>query len=477
MAMRRETVEETTGESAAGAGGGAIRAAALCAAAIAAGALASGCGLHALREPAPVAGAGVTLRILVDGSAPEARLTADEPIRAETAAGTGRAFADGLLVLAKGSALTLVDLVSGEEWPAGSDALVLTPGGAPLRANGRPYRGAISVTPAGTRTVRIVNHVEIEDYLLGVVPAEIGHRAESEIEAVKAQAVAARTYALAALGQYGAAGFDLFATAQDQVYAGVAGEDSVAARAVRETAGLVLLSRGELARAYYSSTCGGRTAAVTEVWDKPPAPYLRGGADRSARRGSEAAFCAASPYFAWTEEWDAPALDRTLAAHLHEEVELGGKPAGHLTGIKVITRGRSGRVVDLELRTTTGRHVVSGDRIRWVLRRDAQGDPILRSTLIRVDRVERKAGRVRRLVISGRGNGHGVGMCQTGAIGMAEIGYSFRDILRHYYRSVDVRPYSDAREVPAALAVRDVVRRILAWTGPPSSGSPNVARR
>ncbi len=437
-----------------------------------------GCGLRALREAPIAAEGGPSLRILLD-SAAEARLTSDGDLIAEDASGGSRTYSSGVLALPRAGAILLVDLASGEERPCGAEVLILSADGSPIRVGKKPYRGSISLAPIGAKSICIVNHVATEDYLLGVVPVEIGRLPESDLEAVKAQAVAARTYALSSLGQYPGAGFDLNSTAQDQVYVGAGNEDSIATRAVLETAGLVLESRDALARAYYSSTCGGRTAAVAEVWVKPPASYLRGGADRSTRRGGGDAFCSASPYFSWKEEWSGSELDEILARNLPGAVGLeAGAPVGHLTGIKALTRGRSGRVLDLEVQTTVGSWIVSGDAIRFVLRRPGTSEAILRSTLFRVEHVEKRGGRVRQLILSGRGYGHGVGMCQTGAIRMAEFGYTFREILRHYYRGAKVKPFRDVHGIPVAVSTRDVVRRILVWTSASAAAdSVAVARR
>jgi stage II sporulation protein D len=415
--------------------------------------------------------------VLLEDRAKEARLTAAAELHVEPSVDEPSVFAGGVIILPKEGGLALVDPETGAERTVGSEVLVSTPDGSPIETAKKPYRGTI-VVRSDAGALRIVNEVSLEDYLLGVVPGEIGRLEEAQVEAAKAQAIAARTYALSSLGQYGSEGYDLTANVIDQIYEGVLGENPLISGAVLETAGLVISYRGALARTYYSSTCGGRTAEITEVWPKPPAPYLRGGIDRTMRRDLEDALCAWAPHFAWTEEWDSRQLDQMLAENLPAEVGLPADASvGHLTDIRVAQRGRSGRVLVLELTTTTGRYEVKGDRVRWVLRRPGTQNAILRSALIRIDHIEREAGRVRRLLISGRGNGHGVGMCQAGAIQMSELGYSFREILKHYYRGVDVRPYTEVRGLPIALASRDAVSRILAWTAPPPPPAPDLAAR
>lgn len=142
----------------------------------------------------------------------------------------------------------------------------------PVRLNGKAYRGKIEVFVNAKGSLTVVNVVPLEDYLLGVVPAELGL---PQIEAQKAQAVAARTYAIANIGGYGSQGFDMVPTVWSQVYKGVSIENAMGTRAVRETRGVVATYKGKPITAYYTSTCGGRTENSENVFDKAE-PYLRG---------------------------------------------------------------------------------------------------------------------------------------------------------------------------------------------------------
>ncbi|MFN6962763.1 MAG: SpoIID/LytB domain-containing protein [Pyrinomonadaceae bacterium] len=142
----------------------------------------------------------------------------------------------------------------------------------PVRINGKAYRGRVEVFVNSRGLLTVVNVVPLEDYLLGVVPAELGL---PQLEAQKAQAVAARTYAVANLNAYGKQGFDLLPTVASQVYSGVAIETPMGTRAVNETRGVVATYRGKPITAYYTSTCGGRTENSENVFDKAE-PYLRG---------------------------------------------------------------------------------------------------------------------------------------------------------------------------------------------------------
>ncbi|MFN2412767.1 MAG: SpoIID/LytB domain-containing protein [Pyrinomonadaceae bacterium] len=142
----------------------------------------------------------------------------------------------------------------------------------PVKYNGKAYRGRIELFVNSRGTLTVVNVVPLEDYLLGVVPAELSL---PQLEAQKAQAVAARTYAVANINGYGAKGFDMLPTVWSQVYKGVSIENPTATRAVRETRGLVATYKGKPIMAYFTSTCGGRTENSENVFNHAE-PYLRG---------------------------------------------------------------------------------------------------------------------------------------------------------------------------------------------------------
>ena len=139
---------------------------------------------------------------------------------------------------------------------------------------GKPYRGSLRVAVNPRGLVTVINRVDLEEYLYGVVPAEMGPRRYDEVEALKAQSVAARTYAMAHRGQFEAEGYDLCATPKCQVYSGLSAEDPLSSAAVDATRGLVLAHEGHFADALFISTCGGRTENVENVFGEPAAPYL-----------------------------------------------------------------------------------------------------------------------------------------------------------------------------------------------------------
>jgi stage II sporulation protein D len=177
----------------------------------------------------------------------------------------------------------LVLLETGEEVEVAT--IVPAVAASPLYADAAPFRGLLEVR-AGAGALTVVNIVNLDDYLKGVVPNELSPEAYPQIEALKAQAVAARTYALAHLGEYATRGFDVCATAACQVYRGRSSEHPLTDRAVEETRDLLATWQGRPINAYYTSTCGGHTEDAGNVFDGDTPPYLRGVAclpERSAR--------------------------------------------------------------------------------------------------------------------------------------------------------------------------------------------------
>jgi len=144
-----------------------------------------------------------------------------------------------------------------------------------LRLNGKPYRGVLDVSLNRDGRVKVVNQLGMEEYLLGVVPAELSPVSYPEEAAQAAQAIAARTYALKNMGRYRSDGFDLTDDTNTQVYGGVALEKEISNAAVRKTSGLAIYYKGNLIDAMYMSTCGGRTEDFANVFDTAPVPYLQ----------------------------------------------------------------------------------------------------------------------------------------------------------------------------------------------------------
>jgi stage II sporulation protein D len=349
------------------------------------------------------------------------------PVR--RAGGVLRARADGAIVR--------LESAGGAVLAANAQAVRLSPGEGSLSTVGeRKVRGSFELS-ARNDSLFVVEILPLEEYLRGVVPAEIGRLPDEARAACEAQAIAARTYTMNKIGQYASLPFDLFASVQDQVYEGFEGEDPVANAAIAATKGLVLSAGDDLVDTYYSAACGGSRSDIAVVWPhKPPTKCLAGGPDGA--KGSE--WCRQSRHFRWREEWSGAKVAELVRRHAAEEgVAQGDPPSGALTEIRVEKDDASGRIRAIEYRWNGGSARVPGDRNRWVLRR-ADGT-ILRSTYVSIE-VERRSGSVSRVVAEGRGNGHGVGMCQTGAIARARAGQDVRQILEAYYPGSRVRAWT-----------------------------------
>ena len=310
--------------------------------------------------------------------------------------------------------------------------VVQSAGEAILRVRNNPYRGVLRVQQSPRGGLTLVNQLDMESYLLGVVPREIGQVGPELLEASKAQAVAARTYAVRYLGRRSAQGFDVFATVDDQVYGGVAAEHAPVSRAVLETVGEILEYGGQPILAYYHSTCAGRTAAIDEVWNDRPLPYLVSVVDVNPSTGE--AYDRASSRFRWTERWTGAqmiaVLNRTLAD------SLGGRRISDIREMRVLERTESGRVRAMRIVTDAGTVTVGKDRVRWILTPTRGG--ILNSSKFDV-RLVRSGGTLAEVVAEGGGWGHGIGMCQVGAMGRARAGQDYRTILDAYYPGSRIR--------------------------------------
>jgi stage II sporulation protein D len=296
------------------------------------------------------------------------------------------------------------------------------------------YRGDVVIRAAGPGRVTAINVLEMEQYLLGVVPFEIGRLPAAEIEAIKAQAIAARTYAIGNMNSRGALGFDFYATVADQVYGGTSGEDSVVSRAVRETAGEIITHNGQPILAYYSSTCAGHTADVDESWPwRPGQAYLKGKPDTDA---AGEAYCKFSRRFRWSVSWPGDSLRMVLQQTLGQRLRNPTFTITRISDVQVTGRSNSGRAEAVAIIADGMTYRVPADSIRWVLRPTVNGS--LNSSLIFDLKATQTNGEVTRLDVSGGGWGHGVGMCQVGAIGRARAGQSYRQILGAYYTDTEV---------------------------------------
>ncbi len=310
---------------------------------------------------------------------------------------------------------------------AGDDAFLIF--------NGRRYRGELVFAAQDTGLV-VVNRLGIEDYLRGVVPLEMGTRSRGDAAALQAQAVASRSYAYVR-GADARGVFDVHSSTLDQVYGGADVENDAADAAIDATRGLLLLYQGRVVDAPFHSTCGGSTAEPSEIWRGSGASpsYLRSVSDRVG--STDRYYCDIAPRFRWTRTLKVSQLDAALDRYLKTYAAVPGGGPGAARAIGVRSRTPAGRVAVLDVETDRGIFAVRGNDIRYVLRET--GGEILPSTYFSVEPEYRK-GALSRVTLRGRGYGHGVGMCQWGAIGRARAGQSFRMILGTYYPGTTVGP-------------------------------------
>jgi stage II sporulation protein D len=304
----------------------------------------------------------------------------------------------------------------------------LEPGGT-IAFNGRRWRGELLVS-AGDDGLLVVNRLRMDEYVRGVVPLEIGTASPGDAAAVEAQAVTARSYAVTRLGS--ARAWDMTATTQDQVYGGADAETQVGDASVDATEGLVLLYGGIVVNAPYHANCGGSTAAPQDSWRASAEPYLQRVSDRIP--GTNRYYCDQAPRFRWTRTFGGAELRDAVARYVRT-LPGGAGGIGAVTNVTVTAVTPAGRVGALTVDTDRGRWSLRGNEIRAALRSSA--GELLYSTYFSVDVVPGRTG-VERLILKGGGNGHGVGMCQSGAIGRARAGQDFRTILRTYYPGTTV---------------------------------------
>ena len=322
-------------------------------------------------------------------------------------------------------------------WFRGDDLLEVEQGGqAPRQGLGaadtrRRYAGRIYVTLDNAGTLAVANAVPEDRLLAGLVPAEMS--AGSPPEALKAQAVAARNELLAKIGtRHLTDPYRLCSSVHCQVYAGAGHEDARATAAVEATRGELLLREGGgLVDAVYSASCGGHTEDNDKVWGGAPDASLRGVADSDAG-GKDVdgenldAFLDHPP-----DAWCARAREAGSAFRWRKQLDLAQieqrAGLGRLRDLEVTARGVSGRAGRLRLTGDGGTREISGElEIRRLL-----GN--LKSAMIRLELERDASGHLTSLSVTGGGHGHGIGMCQLGAVGMAQAGKSYREILLHYY--------------------------------------------
>jgi stage II sporulation protein D len=295
-----------------------------------------------------------------------------------------------------------------------SSFLKLTVGAfSTVLVNGKPYRGFVEITP-GENGLLVVNELPIEEYLVGLINSEIS--SAWPIEAVKAQAIIARTYAVNRKNARKGAIYHLESTVLDQVYSGSIIEDSRSHRAVSETSGEVLVYNGAVIQAFYHSNCGGKTEASENVWGMS-LPYMK---------GVDCQYCLASGSSTWEQ--------KLTLKEIEEKLKNSGFRVSALSDIIGGSRNNRGRLKQIVAISSRGETVIPGDQFRKAI-----GYGIIKSTNFTVKVANGEAS------FSGIGNGHGVGLCQWGSKQRALDGFGYTEILSYYYPGTDLKKLSDIR--------------------------------
>lgn len=285
--------------------------------------------------------------------------------------------------------------------------LRFSPKGEFIYLNGRPYRGTVEVLEDRTR-ILVVNELSLEKYLVGIINNEISSRWPSEV--IKTQVVIARTYALFHKNRRAKAPYDIESSVMGQVYNGVGKEDPACFKAVDDTRGEILTYGGEPALTVYHSNAGGMTESSRDVWSKDY-PYLV---------GVESPYDSSAPRFVWDFAISADSLKTALNKAGYKV----GEPAEVLP--EEITE--SGRIKALRIIDTDKKAVrITGEELRKAL-----GYSTIKSTFFEV------AAEGGVFVFKGKGSGHGVGLSQWGAKGMADNGAGYREILEHFYPGTEL---------------------------------------
>jgi len=303
-------------------------------------------------------------------------------------------------------------LVIANSIAVGPKVLIASPLGLPIDVNGAPYRGNIVVQLDPDGALTVVDFVDLEQYLYGVVGSEMP--ASWPTAALEAQAIVARTYAIGRLGIRDDVGYDLVAGDQDQAYGGVDSESPSTIHAADSTRGEILVYEGQIVHTYYSADDGGFTANGSALSD--PQPYLIAKADPYALGSPD-------------NEWSTT----IPAADLAQSVDALYTNVGDLTGITPGPSDESGRIETISIFGTLGSATLSGFDFRRLAGRRA-----VRSTTISA--LALYGSRIR---VSGSGFGHGIGMSQWGARSMAAAGIGCLDILRFYYSGTELTTIAD----------------------------------
>ncbi len=284
-----------------------------------------------------------------------------------------------------------------------------------IEINGRRFRGGISIIKQSSGLLTVVNAVDLEEYIKGVLYHEVSHR--WPLEAIKAQAVAARTYALYRMSQNRSRDYDLTNDIYSQVYGGRNSERYRTSIAVERTRGMILIYDRKILPAYFHATCGGHTEDASELWDEDLRPL----------KGRSCPYCRHSPHYLWKKNFQ--------LKEIQEKLNEAGYSLWLIKDIRVLDRNQSGRIKMIQITTRDNKSItLSGKKFRSIIGpniiKSNNYEPIMKGYY---------------MDLIGKGWGHGVGLCQWGANFMARQRFEYRDILEFYYPGAYIQNYETSK--------------------------------
>ncbi len=282
-----------------------------------------------------------------------------------------------------------------------------------IMINARRFRGDLKIIKKKNLKILVINNIDLEDYIKGVLYHEVSHH--WPLEALKAQAIASRTFAFYQMKKNRLKDYDLTSDIYSQVYGGRISERYRTNRAVEDTQDKILTFRDEVFPAYYHATCAGHTQDASRLWDIDIEPL----------KGLTCSFCKNSPHYKW---------HRVLSHNLvRDKLKNKGYKIDNIEDILILGRDESARVTNLKIITNEDVEI-SGKDFRNIL-----GPNIIRSTNFKISVVNED------IVLEGFGWGHGVGLCQWGAYFMAREGYNYQEVLKYYYPKTGIILISDLK--------------------------------
>jgi stage II sporulation protein D len=341
-----------------------------------------------------------TIRVLVQGPAEAIDMETAGPYRATDAQGRALFAGPKLIKTTARPAAKGIELGT-QKFFSGYLRLVAESG--VIRVGDEEYRDSIELVRDAAGKILAINELPLEDYLKGVLPHEVSPN--WPLETLKAQAVAARTYAAFNVLEHAAMPYDVSSGVHSQVYRGAKEEHNRATEAIEATRGQFLIFNNGIFPAFFHSTCGGATTAVHRVWERERIAPLEGG---------RCLFCLGSKHYRWKKHF--------TIAEIEKKLKDQGIPVSGVREIRMTDLDRSGRPRWFIVRGNTERKIQSSQF------RMAMGNFEFKSTLVETISADSSG-----FIFTGKGWGHGVGLCQYGSKRLGDLGYHYRQILLFYY--------------------------------------------